>query len=54
MISRSYETHPRWKLITLSVMGRLLGIQFKVNGFPYGAEYRYHVRDDDLSHSAQL
>lgn len=38
------------KITLLAVMAKLLGIQFHVDGLPYGANYQR--RDDSFSHSA--
>lgn len=29
-----------WRVIALAWAGKLLGIQFKIDGIPYGASYR--------------
>lgn len=29
-----------WRVIALAWFGKLLGIQFKIYGFPYGGRYR--------------
>lgn len=34
-----HQPYPHWKVIALSWIANALGIQFKVDGIPYGAAY---------------
>ena len=34
------QPFPAWRVIILAWLGKLLGIQFNIDGIPYGAEYR--------------
>lgn len=47
MLSKPYhpanvaaQPFPAWRVIALAWVGKALGIQFKIDGIPYGAEYR--------------
>lgn len=33
------QPYPHWRVIALAWAGYILGIQFKIDGIPYGAEY---------------
>lgn len=34
-----WQPFPHWRVIALAWVGKLLGIQFKINGMPFGASY---------------
>jgi hypothetical protein len=34
------QPFPAWRVILLARLAKLLGVQFKIDGMPYGAEYR--------------
>lgn len=36
----SLQPFSPWRVIALAWVGKLLGIQFKIDGIPYGAAYR--------------
>ena len=33
------QPFPHWRVIALAYVAKWLGIQFKIDGIPYGAEY---------------
>ncbi len=35
-----YQPYSPWRVIALAWVGKFLGIQFKIDGIPYGAPYR--------------
>ena len=35
-----HQPFPAWRVIALAWAGKLLGIQFKIDGIPFGAEHR--------------
>lgn len=36
----SFQPHPHWKVIALAWVAKALGVQFKINGIPYGGKYK--------------
>ncbi len=45
------QPYPHWKVIALAWIGTALGIQFKIDGIPYGAPY--HYRPDFVEREAE-
>lgn len=39
-----HQPYPHWRVKALSWVAKLLGIQFKINGFPFGANTRTTLR----------
>lgn len=34
------QPFPAWRVIVLAWVGKAVGVQFKIDGIPYGASYR--------------
>lgn len=37
------QPYAHWRVIALAWAGKLLGIQFKIDGIPFGAPYRKEI-----------
>ncbi len=38
------QPYPHWRVKVLSWVAKLIGVQFKINGFPFGATTRTTLR----------
>lgn len=43
-----------WRVVALAWAGKLLGIQFKIDGIPYGAPYQGEYYGENVDFSAAL
>lgn len=42
----------KWKVISLAWVAKALGVQFKIDGIPYGAAYRKDLWEDHYDNAA--
>lgn len=40
------QPYPHWRVIVLAKIACLLGVQFKINGIPFGGKYRADLWDN--------
>jgi hypothetical protein len=52
--NRHYIGYPVWKVAALAIIGKMLGVQFKIFGMPFGAAYNPEIAEKAMGPRTSL